>query len=243
MPRLLLRVVPALGWVGFAFVTVWTMVFLTGRGLPRTVDGPHRVGTTAAVATDLGLLLLFAVQHTVMARRGFKARLRIPPALERSAYVLATDVVLAVLLVCWQPFGGRIWHVEGPPAAGLWLLYAAGCVLAIAATFAVDHYELMGLRQAGWFTRSGASSVDALHVGGLHALVRHPLMTGLLVTVWATPSMGASHLLYASGASLYIWIGTWFEERDLRRAFGTAYDAYAARVPAIVPRLGSGVGR
>jgi protein-S-isoprenylcysteine O-methyltransferase Ste14 len=111
-------------------------------------------------------------------------------------------------------------------------LYAAGWLLAIASTYAVDHLELTGLRQAGW---AGAREEGGLEVRGLHAVVRHPLMTGLLIAFWATPHLGASHLLFAVMSTGYIALGVHFEERDLRRTFGAAYDAYAARVPALVP--------
>lgn len=229
----------ALGWAGFNLVTVWTMAFLADVVVPRTVDGPQRVGTPAAVVTDVGLLLLFGVQHTVMARRGFKARLRpwLPAPFERAVYVLATDVVLLLLLLCWQPFGGEVWRVDGAFAVVLWVLYAVGWAWSIGATFAVDHLELVGLRQAGWLAGTTTARAGGLQTGGLHALMRHPLMTGLLVTVWATPHMGGSHLLYAVGASGYIAVGLRFEERDLRRAFGPAYDEYAGRVGAVLPRL------
>ena len=115
-------------------------------------------------------------------------------------------------------------------------LCALGWVVAVAATFAVDHLELTGLRQAGWGARRESPASAELEVGGMHAVVRHPLMTGLLLAFWATPHMGASHLLFAAAASAYIAVGVAFEERDLRRTFGAAYDAYAARVPALVPR-------
>ena len=119
--------------------------------VPRTVDGPVRSTTSRALAIDLALLLLFAVQHSVMARQQVKAwlRRRIPAALERTAYVLATDACLVLLLVLWQPWGGQVWHVGGPAAVALWVLCGAGWVLAVASTFAVDHLELTGLRQAG----------------------------------------------------------------------------------------------
>ena len=142
----------AAGWFGFVAVMVWTMAFLAGVVVPRTVDGPARTTTARAVAVDLALLLLFAVQHSVMARHQVKSwlRRRTPAALERTTYVLATDICLALLLVLWQPWGGQIWHVGGAAAIVLWSLCAAGWVLAIVSTFAVDHLELMGLRQAGW---------------------------------------------------------------------------------------------
>jgi protein-S-isoprenylcysteine O-methyltransferase Ste14 len=131
--------------------------------------------------------------------------------------------------------------VHGAAAVALWSLCAAGWVRTVAATFAVDHWELTGLRQAGW-AAPRASDATGLHVGGLHAVVRHPLMTGLLLAFWATPVMGAAHLRFALCATAYIAVGIRFEERDLRRSFGASYDAYAARVPSLLPRLG-GLGR
>lgn len=227
------------GWSGFVAVTMWTTAFLAGVVVPRTVDGPDRMTTTRAVAVDLALLLLFAVQHSVMARRQVKSwlRRRTPAALERTAYVLATDLCLALLVVLWQPFGGQLWHVGGAAAIVLWSLCAAGWVLAIASTFAVDHLELLGLRQAGWAAPRDTDATTSLQVGGLHAVVRHPLMTGLVLAFWATPQMGAAHLFFALAATGYIAVGIAFEERDLRRTFGAGYDDYAARVPALVPRL------
>jgi protein-S-isoprenylcysteine O-methyltransferase Ste14 len=230
----------ALGWLGFVAVTCWAVAFLADVVLPRTVDAPHRVPAPQALVVDLTLLLLFAVQHSVMARRGVKSVLRrwVPAPLERTTYVLATDVCLALLFLLWEPFGGRVWHAYGATAVVLWLLCGAGWGLAVAATFAVDHLELTGLRQAGWGRPS--EPVDGLQTGGMYAVVRHPLMTGLVLAFWVTPSMGASHLLFALAATGYIAVGIGFEERDLRRHFGAAYDHYAARVPALfpVPRLG-----
>ena len=228
----------ALGWVGFVAITVWTVGFLAGVVVPRVVDGPPRTSAGPAVATNLALLLFFAVQHSVMARPQVKAvlRRRVPASLERTTYVLATDVCLVLVVLLWQPFGGQVWHVDGPAAVVLWTLCASGWVLAVAATFAVDHLELTGLRQAGWGARRESPATPELEVGGMHAVVRHPLMTGLLLAFWATPHMGASHLLFAAAASAYIAVGVAFEERYLRRTFGAAYDAYASRVPALVPR-------
>lgn len=237
-------VLSALGWAGFNAVTVWTMAFLAGVVVPRTVDGRLRVSTVSAVVVDLGLLGLFAVQHSVMARQQVKAwlRRRVPERLERTTYVLATNVCLVLLLGLWQPFGGRVWHLDGVAAVALWSLCGAGWLLAIASTYAVDHLELTGLRQAGW-ARPREAVATGLQVGGLHAVVRHPLMTGLLVAFWATPRMSASHLLFAAASTGYIALGVHFEERDLRRTFGAEYDEYAARVPALVPGFRNRVGR
>jgi protein-S-isoprenylcysteine O-methyltransferase Ste14 len=228
----------AVAWVGFLAITAWTIAFLAGVLVPRTIDGPVRTTAPRAVVVDLALLLLFALQHSVMARRPVKAWLgrRIPAALERTTYVLATDVCLVLLLAFWEPWGGRVWPVGGPAGVLLWALYAAGWLLAIVSTYAVDHLGLVGLRQAGWAAPRDAGE-DALQVGGLHAVVRHPLMTGLLLAFWATPRMSASHLLFAAASTGYVAVGIAFEERDLRRTFGSVYDAYAARVPALVPGL------
>jgi len=241
--RIVFLVISAAAWCGFVATTAWTMAFLAGVTIPRTVDGPARTSTGWAVTVDLALLLLFAVQHSVMARRPAKAwlRRRVPAELERTAYVVATDACLALLLALWQPCDQLIWHVEGVTAYALWTLCAAGWVLAIAATFAVDHLELLGLRQAGWGSRTQPSDGPAaLQVGGLHAIVRHPLMTGMVLAFWATPRMTAPHLLFA--VTGYIAVGITFEERDLRRTFGSEYDAYAVSVPALVPGLRLGRG-
>jgi protein-S-isoprenylcysteine O-methyltransferase Ste14 len=226
----------ALGWLGFNAVVVWTVLFLADVVVPRTVDSTARVPSAPAVATDLGLLLLFALQHSVMARPAFKERLRrrVPEHLERTAYVWATNLCLVLLLTFWEPFGGRVWHLDGAPALLLRVLCGAGWALAVAATYAVDHLELTGLRQAGWASASKTAEAG-LQVGGLHAVVRHPLMTGLLLAFWATPRMGAAHLLFAVVLTGYVLLGVHLEERDLRRRFGAAYEDYARRVPALVP--------
>jgi methanethiol S-methyltransferase len=218
-------------------VMLWTPAFLAGVVVPRQVDGPVRTTTGHAIAVDVALLLLFAVQHSVMARRRVKQRLRrfVPAALERTTYVLATDACLLLLLVLWQPWGGQVWSVPGPAAIVLWALCAAGWVLAAVSTSAVDYLELTGLRQAGWAAARSGDPAAGLKADGLYAVVRHPLMTGLLIAFWATPHMGASHLLFAVASTGYILVGIAFEERDLRRTFGTSYDEYAARVPALVP--------
>jgi protein-S-isoprenylcysteine O-methyltransferase Ste14 len=238
MPRRRIHLIlSAVGWAGFVAVIGWAMAFLAGVGVARTVDGPARTTTGRAIAVDLALLLLFAAQHSVMARRQVKAwlRRRIPEAAERATYVLAADVCLALLLVLWQPWGNQIWDVGGAAAVVLWSLCAAGWTLAITSTFAVDHLELLGLRQAGWAAAQDTGRTGDLRVGGLHALVRHPLMTGLVLAFWATPRMGASHLFFALAATGYIAVGIVFEERDLRQDYGASYGEYAAEVPALLP--------
>src|SRR5664280_2866442 len=168
---------------GFVAIVVWTMAFLADMVVPRTVDGPARMTTSGAVAVDAALLLLFAVQHSVMARQHLKSwlRRRTPAVLERTIYVLATNLCLALLLAYWQPFGDKVWNFGGAAAVAAWSLCAVGWVLAIVSTFAVDHLELVGLRQTGWAGPRDTGSTAALSVSGLYGVVRHPLMSGLLL--------------------------------------------------------------
>jgi methanethiol S-methyltransferase len=235
-----------LGYAAFLAAALWAAGFLAGLPVPATVDGPARLPAWAALATDAGLLLLFAVQHTVMARRGFKRRLArlLPPAAERSSYVLAASLALLLLFWQWQPVAATAWRLTAQPWAGLvWAVYAAGWLIAVSATFMVDHLDFLGLRQAWRDGRPGPYQPPSFRERWLYAWVRHPMMSGLLIAFWAAPVMTAGHLFFAAAATGYIAVGLRFEERDLRRQVGEVYDDYAARVPALVPAPGRGPGR
>ena len=163
--------ISAIAWLGFGAITLWTVAFLADVVVPRTVDGPARTTTSWAITIDLALLGLFAAQHSVMARPSVKSWLgrRIPAPLERTTFVLATNACLALLVALWQPWGGEVWRLDGAAAVAVWALCAAGWTLAIASTFAVDHFELTGLRQAGWL-RPRVAADPGLQVRGLHSL-------------------------------------------------------------------------
>jgi len=202
------------------------------------VDRGPSASVAPAVAIDLALLGVFAVQHTVMARRAFKARLTriVPPAAERSTFVLAASVALLLLFWQWRPLATVIWNVGGAQAAALWAVYGMGWVVVIGSTFMIDHFDLFGLRQ-GWLALRRRPYVPLkFQTRWLYSHVRHPLMTGFLIAIWATPRMTAGHLLFAIAATGYILAGVWFEERDLIRDL-PAYREYRARVGAFVPRL------
>jgi len=236
MTRALTMAVAIIAYGWFLADVVWAIAFLGGVPVLTTIDGGHRISTPVAVAVDLALFAAFAVHHSVLARDGAKRVLTrvIPPAAERSTYVLAADALLALVLWQWRPVGGSIWEVTAQPwRALLWAVCALGWVIAVAATFMIDHLDFVGLRQAG--TRPDRYRPPAFRERWLYAWVRHPLMLGLLIAFWATPAMTASHALFAATATGYIAVGVWFEERDLRRDLGQPYRDYTDRTPAIVP--------
>ena len=209
--------------------------------VPRSVDTGPGAPASEALATDLLLLALFGVQHSAMARGGFKrwwTRV-VPPALERSTYVLATCAVLALMFRFWLPIDAPVvWRVEHRAGALLlWALFGCGWALALASTFQIDHFELFGLRQA--FARPTLHPLPTPRFATplLYRQVRHPLYAGLMLTLWAVPVMTAGRLLFALGLSAYIVIGIAFEERDLLRQFGAHYRVYRERVGMLVPRL------
>jgi protein-S-isoprenylcysteine O-methyltransferase Ste14 len=233
----LLLLYAAAAYAASLLVTAYAAGFLAGFAVPKGIDDGTRHPWPAAAAADLALLLLFAAQHTVMARRWFKrAWARVAPeAAERSTYVLSASLALALLLWLWQPLPGTVWRLSGPAAAAVTAVYAAGWALALGATFMISHFDLFGLRQAYLRARGAPYRPPAFSTRGLYRMVRHPLMTGFLVVFWAAPAMSAGHLLFAAAATGYILAGTAFEERDLLRDLGEPYRAYRARVPALVP--------
>jgi methanethiol S-methyltransferase len=235
----LLRGYAVLAYASFVVAVAWGIGFLADVRVAPVVDRAGRLPSGPGAIADLALLGLFAIQHTVMARRGFKSWLaaRLPEAAERSTYVLASSVILLVTFWQWQPLPEVIWRVSAQPwVALIWVLYGLGWAIAVAATFAVDHLDFLGLKQAGWRPAGRPYEPPSFTTRWLYSFVRHPLMTGLIVAFWATPEMTAGHLLFAVAGTGYILVGIRFEERDLRRELGAAYDRYAERVPALVPR-------
>jgi protein-S-isoprenylcysteine O-methyltransferase Ste14 len=225
----------------FLGVFVYAVGFLGNFLVPKALDAPAEGPLGAAFAVDLGLLALFALQHSGMARRGFKSWLTrfVPPAAERSTYVLLTNAALILLFAFWRPLGGVVWEVES--TAGRVLLYglfAAGWLIVLAATFLINHFDLFGLRQVWLYLRGQVYTTLRFRTPGPYRLVRHPLYVGWLLTFWATPTMTATHLLFAVVTTVYILFAIRLEERDLVASFGEAYADYRRRVPMLVPRFG-----
>ncbi|GIE88209.1 methyltransferase family protein [Actinoplanes regularis] len=217
-----------IAYAAFLSSTVWAIVFLTGP-----IDGPATRPAWAALPIDAALLLAFAVQHSVMARAGFKRRLTrlIPQPAERGTFVLAASLLMVALFAWWQPVPRVIWQT----GSWLWVVYAAGWALAIGSTFMVDHADLVGLKQAYRHLRGQEYRPPEFKERWLYRWCRHPMMLGLVVAFWATPRMTAGHLFFAVAGTAYIMVGIEFEERDLRSRFGTDYPAYEKRVPSLVP--------
>jgi protein-S-isoprenylcysteine O-methyltransferase Ste14 len=215
--------------------------FIGNFGLPRTLDGPARVPFGAGLAIDVGLLTLFALQHSIMARRWFKERWTriVPPAAERATYVLFSSVALGLLISQWQPLGGSVWIVEAPAWRAVLLgLFAFGWGLVLLCTFLINHFDLFGLRQVWLELRGRPYTPLRFATPGPYRLVRHPLYVGWLFAFWMTPTMTFSHLLFAVATTAYILLAIRFEERDLVREHGSAYERYRRRVPMLVPRIG-----
>ena len=217
---------------------LYAIGFIGGFMVPTTLDGPRSLPLPTALAIDAGLLALFAVQHSVMARRGFKERWTriVPPALERSTYVLFSSLALILLFRFWQPLGGTVWSVEDPMGrAVLRGLFAFGFGLVLVSTFLINHFDLFGLRQVWLYLRGKAYTRLEFGTPGPYRLVRHPLYVGWFFAFWMTPVMTFAHLLFAIATTAYILIAIQLEERDLVHEFGDHYEDYRRRVPMLVP--------
>ena len=207
---------------------------------PVTIDRGPESPLAVAVIVDLALIAIFGLQHSIMARQGFKrAWTRIVPAqLERSVYVLAASAALIVMFLFWRPITTPVWEVGEGAAFVLWLLFASGWLIVLLSTFLINHFELFGLQQA-WLHMSGREAhAPELRQPFFYRWVAHPLYAGFFVAFWSTPRMTAGHLLFALGMSVYILIAIRYEERDLRGLFGKDYDQYRSGVGMLIPRFG-----
>jgi protein-S-isoprenylcysteine O-methyltransferase Ste14 len=214
--------------------------FVGGFIVPTTLDSEPSVPLLRALLVDVALLGVFAVQHSAMARPGFKRALTrvVPEPMERSTYVLFSSLALIALFALWEPIGGVIWNVQDPLG---WLalhgLFGFGWLLVLVTTFLINHFDLFGLRQVWLHLRGQPYTQLHFVMPGPYQLVRHPLYVGWLFAFWATPMMTVAHLLFAMATTAYILIAIQLEERDLVRAHGLDYVRYRHRVPMLIPRL------
>lgn len=230
----------AIGFIGNYHVRIADGIYF----VPLAIDfGRTATSTLEALLIDGALLLLFAVQHSGMARQRAKSRITrvISPAVERSTYVMATNAVLILLFWQWRPLGGTLWAFgDGTSAAfALRALNVGGWVLAFVATFLINHFELFGLQQVYAHARGVQLSGPKLRHPFLYRWIRHPLYLGFLIAFWATPLMTWGHLLFSVAVTGYVLVAVQLEERDLIRVFGDRYREYRERVPMLLPRPGS----
>ena len=225
----------------FLVTSAYLAGFVGNFLVPRSIDTPSSASLAGALAINLGLILLFGLQHSVMARPAFKrvwTRI-IPQPIERSTYMLLSCVVTFLLVWLWQGIDLVIWDVQQPLGRNLlWGLFAAGWLLVPATSLMIDHFDLFGTRQVWFYLQGRDYAAPKFRVPGLYKWVRHPLYVGWALAFWATPTMTLGHLLFAFSLSFYMVLASKIEERDLVRYYGHQYEDYQRRVGAFVPRLG-----
>ena len=217
---------------------LYAIGFVGDLVVPKTIDSGAIAPFPEALAVDIVLLGIFAVQHSVMARPGFKAvwtRI-VPRSVERSTYVLVSSLLLALICWKWQAIPAVVWQVSSPAVNALLLaLFALGWLILLLSTFMINHFDLFGLRQV--YLRLLGSEYTPLNFKqwGFYKFVRHPIMLGFVIAFWATPHMSLGHLIFSIATTGYILVGIFFEERDLMKYHSTEYGAYRARVPMLFP--------
>lgn len=222
-----------LAYAGFAAVLVWLIAFLAGLPTPRLAWLGPQPPASLALLVNAALILLFAGQHSAMARPAFKQRLArlLPRSVERATYVLASDLALAHLLLLWQPVGGTLWRAEGLASAVLWALFVAGWAIVAWTTFLIHHFELFGLRQVWLRFRGRPYTPVAFQSRSLYRWSRNPMHVGTIAAFWATQTMTLDRLLLALGMTAYTLLSVEWEERDLANRLGESFRAYQRAVP------------
>lgn len=221
------------------FGTILYAIGFTGNLLvPKSIDGIPEVPLWQAIAINTAFLLLFAVQHSTMARPAFKRwwTQYVPKPIERSTFVLITSIILSSMFALWQPMGGVVWQIENETAKTVLLgLFLLGWAMVFLATFLINHFDLFGLRQVWLYFTGKEYTPLPFRVPFLYKYVRHPLYLGFLIAFWSTPVMTVTHLLFALATTGYILTAIQLEERDLIAHFGQRYRDYRKQVPMILP--------
>jgi protein-S-isoprenylcysteine O-methyltransferase Ste14 len=238
LKRIAFFIYGTLSYLIFLGTFLYAIGFIGNFGVPTTLDGVPSGPLGIALAIDVGLLGLFAVQHSVMARKWFKdwwTRI-VPKPVERSTYVLFSSLALILLFWQWRPLGGVVWSIEDPSAQFILRgLFAFGWGLVLVSTFLINHFDLFGLRQVWLYLLNRPYAPLRFGTPGPYRLVRHPLYVGWLFAFWSTPTMTLAHLLFSVATTAYILIAIQLEERDLVREHGDSYEAYRRSVPMLIP--------
>jgi protein-S-isoprenylcysteine O-methyltransferase Ste14 len=240
MQRLLFFVYGVFCYLLFQITYPYLACFVGNLLVPKTIDSPTSTPVAWAVLVDVLLVLLFASQHSIMARPAFKrlwTRL-VPTPIERSTYVLLSCAALAILMIGWRSIDTIVWDVRQPVLRGtLWVLFGIGWMTVPAVSLIIDHFELFGIRQVWSYLRGREYQPQPFRLRSLYRHVRHPLYVGFAIGMWATPTMSLGHLLFAATLTGYMVLAATVEERDLVAHFGRQYEDYRRRVPMFVPRL------
>lgn len=242
MSRVLTLIFAILAYAIFFATFLYLIVFVGDLSFAQlTVDkgGPEAAPATAAVI-DVALIALFGLQHSVMARQGFKrwwTRIVRPPA-ERSVYVLAASAALIILFLFWRPIDKIVWNVTSPLLSDLiWVAFWGGWLMVLLSTFLLNHFELFGLQQAWLNFRGREAAAPQFRTPMFYRWIRHPLYSGFFLAFWAAPEMTAGHLLLAVGVSVFMLIAIQYEERDLVDWFGKDYEDYRQKAGMLTPRF------
>lgn len=242
MQRILAVFYALTAYLAFFAAFLWLVAFAADWSFAPTTVNRAIDGTPFwwALIADIGLIALFGIQHSVMARPTFKAgwTRTVPPSVERSTYVLFASLILALLLAYWHSIPGTIWDVRGTALEYVaWGLFAIGWTVLFISTWLLNHFELFGLRQAWWHGR-GAPPAQQLRQPLFYKSVAHPIYTGFTIAFWSTPHMTVGHLVLAIGMQIYILVGVHYEERDLTSTFGDSYRDYRKSVGTLFPGIG-----
>ncbi len=240
MKRALVAAYGGICYLLFLPTFLYAVGFVGNFGVPKSIDSGVPAGLLPSLLVNALLLGLFGLQHSVMARQGFKKVWTrfVPEPMERSTYVLLTNLVLALLFWQWQPMPELVWSVSSEAGRiALWTLFGLGWGIVLLSSFLISHAHLFGLEQVhAYFKRRQPAEPD-FKTPSLYRSMRHPMQTGFLIAFWATPDMSVGHLVFAISTTAYILVALQLEERDLIRAFGETYQAYRERVPMLLPAL------
>ncbi|WP_375307672.1 methanethiol S-methyltransferase [Bradyrhizobium sp. A11] len=229
-----------LAYLVFFVTFLYAVGFIAQLVVPKTIDSGATGSTGQALMIDLALMSLFAVQHSGMARQGFKKLFAAfaSPAIERSTYVLLASLSLILLFWQWRPVTPIVWEFETPIAVYATVASSfAGWLIVLYSTFLISHFELFGLTQVISHFAGRLAEPMKFRTPGLYRLIRHPIYLGFIIAFWSTPTMTLGHLLFATVTTAYIFVGIWLEERDLVALFGDQYRHYRERVAMLIPGL------
>ena len=238
MKRILIFLYGTISYLCFLLAFLYLIGFLSNTAVPKGIDNGLSTPFIPALLINLGLIILWGLPHSLMARKSFKRWWTqwIPAAAERSTYVLVSSLLLLLLLWQWRPMTADVWAVQQPWLRTLiWAVYGIGHGVVLLSSFLINHFELFGLEQSYMQWRNRAAAAPTFKTPLLYRIVRHPLQLGLLIAFWATPDMTVGHLLFAAGMTGYMFIGLYFEERGLVAEFGDTYQEYQRATPKLLP--------